>query len=84
MLCAFSMEGKIFGGIKYIADGRVKAVGVHVKGSANSSREAGKLHYVRMKLPGLPHYKQKSDFLAPSHGCVIQKRAIMCYTLFVV
>ena len=33
---------------------------------------------------GLPHYKQKSDFLAPSHGCVIQNRAIMRYTLFVV
>ena len=83
MLCDFSMEGKIFGGIKYIANGRVKAAGVHVKGSANSSREAGKLHYA-LKLPGLPHYKQKSDFLAPSHGCVFQNRAIMRYTLFVV
>ena len=32
---------------------------------------------------GLPHYKQKFEFLAPSHGCVIQNRAIMRYTLFV-
>ena len=35
-------------------------------------------------VSGLPHYKQKSFFLAPSHGCVIQNRAIMRYTLFVV
>ena len=34
--------------------------------------------------PGQTHYKQKSVFLAPSHGCVIQNRAIMRYTLFVV
>ena len=36
------------------------------------------MYWLFMKLektyvPGQTHYKQKSDFLAPSHGCVIQK-----------
>ena len=33
---------------------------------------------------GQTHYKQKTEFLAPSHGCVIQNRTIMRYTLFVI
>ena len=38
----------------------------------------------KKKEAGQTHYKQISEFLAPSHGCVIQNRAIMRYTLFVV
>ena len=32
-------------------------------------------------IQGKRIYQQKSEFLAPSHGCVIQNRAIMRYTL---
>ena len=40
--------------------------------------------YTHITRQGFRIINKNPEFLAPSHGCVIQNRAIMRYTLFVV